>query len=481
MARFLMLSNSMKQILFFLFLSCSLLVNAQKITLKKGGIINAISVKADSTETFALYLPKSFEPSQSFPVIFVFDEQGRGKQVLSVFREAAEKQGYILAASNNINDTLALSKNVLIASRMFSTVYSMLPIKKERSYAAGFAGGARIASLIPTFVKQIKGVISCGSPIANEEILSVKNEFHFIGIAGNTDYNYTAMLTSKKFLDKLKFPNQLLVFEGGHEWPKSNYIENAMEFFTLAAMTKGLEEKDQLFIDTSYKKHLGEVSNLNSSGRSYEAYKFLDNIMRVYRGVKETDSLKETAKALKRSKLFKTQNRNHNNTLFKENFIKGEYVYYLEEDVFHYNYNNLGWWKHQMEELKKYDKSTNRFERDMGKRLKGYLNALIDDNIDVVKAADPIDEEALTFLWMVKTITDAKNATPYLKVISNSAKVEDYGTALFYLEELLRMGYVNKDELYALEHTALLRITPEFNELVAKYLKEARYDVILDE
>ena len=114
----------------------------------------------------------------------------------------------------------------------------------------------------------------------------------------------------------------------------------------------------------------------------------------------------------------------------------------------------------------------------MGRRLKSYLNALIADNIDLVKLGNPVDEEALKFLWMMNTITDAKNPTPYLKVISNSAKVEDYGTALFYLEELLKTGYSDKSELYSLEHTAILRISPEFNKIVAKYLKDARYEVI---
>ena len=131
-----------------------------------------------------------------------------------------------------------------------------------------------------------------------------------------------------------------------------------------------------------------------------------------------------------------------------------------------------------MDELTKYEKSTSIFERQMGKRLKGYLNALIADNIDAVKAGPVVDEEALTFLWMINTISDPNNPVPYLKVIANSSRVEDYGTALFYVEELLKSGYTNKTALYALEHTAILRLTPEFNELVAKYLKEARYDMV---
>jgi hypothetical protein len=46
------------------------------------------------------------------------------------------------------------------------------------------------------------------------------------------------------------------------------------------------------------------------------------------------------------------------------------------------------------------------------------------------------------------------------------------------LEELLKNGFKDKTALYSLEHTALLRITPEFNELVAKYLKEPRYEIM---
>ena len=131
-----------------------------------------------------------------------------------------------------------------------------------------------------------------------------------------------------------------------------------------------------------------------------------------------------------------------------------------------------------MEELAKYEKSGDRFTRQMGRRLKGYLNALIADNIDLIRLQQPVDMEALNFLYMLKTITEPNAFEYYLKVISNSAKVDDYGTALFYLEELLKNGYTDADTLYSLENTALLRITPEFNDLIEKYLKDARYEII---
>ncbi|MEH6514445.1 MAG: alpha/beta hydrolase, partial [Maribacter arcticus] len=131
-----------------------------------------------------------------------------------------------------------------------------------------------------------------------------------------------------------------------------------------------------------------------------------------------------------------------------------------------------------MEDIAKLDKSAVLYERQMSSRLRGYINALISDNIDFISADKEVDLEALNLLYMIKTITDPLEFAPYLKVISTSAKMEDYGTALFYLEELLKNGYANKSELYELENTALFRITPEFNLLVEKYLKDARYEII---
>ena len=113
----------------------------------------------------------------------------------------------------------------------------------------------------------------------------------------------------------------------------------------------------------------------------------------------------------------------------------------------------------------------------MGHRLLGFVNALAEDNIDMVQSDEVLDEDALAFLYMLKTILEPENFDYYLKTVSLSAKNEDFGTSLFYLEEALKKGFKDREKLYGLEGTALLRITPEFNELVAKYLKDSRYDI----
>lgn len=468
----------MKKLFLFLTLTTAFLSSAQNIVLKKGVIIDSIVVKDSISESYSLFLPSSFETSKKWPVVFVYDMQGRGKKVLRMMVTSAESNGYILAASNNVSDSLPLTKNLLISQRMFNHVFDLLPIKHQRVYTAGFSGGARLASVVPTFIKQVKGVINCGSPIANTEVLSSKNFVHFIGIVGVKDFNYHEMIQSKKTLDLKKISNQILVFEGGHQWPPHQYISTALQYLDLVAMRNKIIPSDSVRIESIYKANLTAVNNLVADDKPVLAYKRISDLIEIYRPLRSIDSLKGNRKVIKRSTNYKSKNRSHLGNFTKELFKKDDYDYYLQEDVLTYNYNNLGWWKYQMEELKKNQKSSNELERNMGIRLEGYLNALIEDNIDNIKLNDPIDEEALNILWMLKTITAPYDFLNYFEVISMNAKVEDYGTALFYLEELLKRGFNDTEKLYSLENTALFRITPEFNKLVEKYLKESRYDII---
>ncbi len=468
----------MKHLLTLFALGIAISCPAQQMTLKKGVVIDALPVSVSDTisETFSLYLPKKFEVSETWPILFVFDMDGHAKQAMNLIAAAAEEQGYILAASNNVSDTLPISDNIVIANRMLNAVTGFLPIRNDRVYVGGFSGGGRFSTLVPAFIKGVEGVLLCGATIANTELLTSKNPFHLIGIVGNADYNYPGMLATGDLLNRMKFPNQLLMFEGGHQWPDTEKIGNALEIFTLAAMAKGRIPKDEAFIDAKYNESLTQANIWFTANKPLMANNLLDEMLEIYRPFRDIDAIKDSQKTLKRSKIFRTHNRDQTAILFKESLIKDDYVYYLEEDVLTYNYNNLGWWKYQMEEIEKFLNNPDDLQQQLGKRLKGYVNALVADNIDIIKSGEPVDGEALNFLWMLKTVIDPKDYGSYLKIISYNAKVDDTGTALFYLEELLKNGYTDRAELYDLEHTALLRITPQFNDIVAKYLKESRYD-----
>lgn len=451
---------------------------AQNFSLKKGVVIDDIEIKDANGESFALYLPTSFNLDEKWPIVFVFDQNGNEKKAIQMFAQAAEAQNYIIAASKNIADSLAISENVLVASRMMNFTLSMLPVNSQRIYTAGFSESAKFASVLPVIIKNIKGVVSIGMPIGNSDVLDVKNSFHFIGLVGAEDYNLIEMQLTEKILNSLRFPNELFVYEEGNAPTSLDYIEKSLAVFTLEAMAKGVVEKQDAFIAKNYTETVSLIEGLIKRNKLIAADNLISESLSIYRSLSETTTLKAKQKSLRKDKAYKALKRSEYSYSFKETLLREDYDYAIYEDVLTYNFNNLGWWNYQMQELKKYAASANTLESQMGKRLIGFVNHLVDSNIKELKAEPNIDEEGLSYLWMLKTITNPKEFTSYINVISHAAKIEDYGTALFYLEELLKTGYQDKKELYEIAHTALLRITPEFNLLIEKYLKDARYEVI---
>jgi hypothetical protein len=360
----------------------------------------------------------------------------------------------------------------------------MFPIHKQRIYTAGIGSGAKFAALVPSIIKSVEGVLSCGSAIPYVELLDKKNPFLFIGIVGRSDFNYTEMRDTQKKNSatqnrrRSEFDNYLMTFNGGQEWPDKHYLKKGLEMFTLKAMQKGNIQKDSAYITKIYNIEFSELNNFISKNNMPAAVDLVNEMLLKYKGLVDLTQLKNRKRTLIKDKSYVLQNRKERKYFTKEYFIRSEYSYNLNDDVYSLNYNNLGWWNFQMSEIKKYIASPEPLETEMGNRLLGFLNALIEDNIDLELAQNLVNEEALSFLWMVKTITNPTEFSNYLNIISDSAKHEDFGTALFYLEELLKNGYTNSAELYSLEHTALFRIMPEFNAIVNKYLKGARYDVI---
>lgn len=473
-------------LLFTLIAFCDLfLLQGQDIIIKKGIIQDSIRINDSIPETFAVYLPTSYDPSATWPVIFAMDMQGRGKQLIHMFREVAEKEGYIIAASNNTQDSLSIVQNTLIASRMFNTIYSLFPIHKQRSYTAGFGNGAKFASIIPSVIRPIEGVISIGSGIPYKELIDPKKPFQFVGIVGRSDFNFVDLsdeqnssATTKRYRDQWILNSYLLVFNGETEWPDNSYLERAVEILTLKSMNKKNIPKDSTYIRSIYNRDFSTLNNFVTANDYLGAMYLGNEMLTKFKGLLKLDDLKKRIKLISREKVYTIQNRRQKRIFQKEYFIREDYDYNLNDDVLTLNYNNLGWWNYQMGEIKKYSNSTDPLVKEMGMRLLGYLNALIEDNISFELAQNPVNEEALSYLWMVKTITAPKEFDNYLNIISDSAKYEDFGTALFYLEELLKNGYKDRSTLYSLEHTALLRITPEYNKIIDKYLKDALYDII---
>ncbi len=65
----------------------------------RGKVVEVVEVLQDPTFTYALYLPSSYTTDEKWPVLYVLDPRGRALTALELFRQAAERNGFIVVSS----------------------------------------------------------------------------------------------------------------------------------------------------------------------------------------------------------------------------------------------------------------------------------------------------------------------------------------------------------------------------------------------
>jgi len=464
----------MKYLLFIL-LTFPILVLAQEKIIVAGITNQDFLISESSDETYDLYAPSTYNASRSYPIIVVVDFSRKNTPNNELFLEAAEKEGILLVTSNSLNNKASFSDNILVLERMLRAVKRKVQISKNSIYIAGIGEGARFATVAPLFMKDIKGVLSCGAPMANLEILDANAAYNFVGIVNRNDYNLREMIQSRKILDKYKIYNQLYIYDGVATQPTTNVLVEGMRALKLATSDKQVLKSNENDLNNHYEASLDLANKFLLDQNILLADHYLSEMVRMYEPYREIHTLKKSIKERRKTTIFKTSKRAELTSFLKEDLGKQDYEFYLNEDVKEYNFSNLGWWKYQMEALDILAKSSILLERQRASRLRGYLYALVSDTIDSSWSSSTPDKEALSFMYMLRTIISPEIYTNYLAIISLNASMNDHDTALYYLEELLKSGYINRKQLYDLEHTALLKITPEYNDLIDAYLDNARY------
>ena len=464
----------MKYIYLLLFVFSFQIVFAQEISLRKGTVTDNLLVNDSLSETFAIYLPRNYSNEKSWPVFFVFDPEGRGKSVAQLFRQPGEEQGYVIVASNKINSKDSLLNNLKAGTRLMSRVFNLFSVDKNRIYTAGLAEGAEVSSAIPAVYNNIQGVLAVGDIWLNADPLKKDEKFSILGLVGARDFRLYKMKESIRFLGKKGNNASLYKFDGTHQWPDSNIISNALGDFTLQAISKGLIPRDLTLVESLYQKEIEAAEALRRSLQLFKSYELLDKMKDKYALFDKKDDLKDRQKNLRHENFFKEQRREYSRAAIKETELKEQYAYFFNEDVLTSNFENLGWWNQQIKELKAFQQSKSRAGAEMAYRLEGLLQFLAKTTFqELSESKAHIDR--LIFAAILQTIFDRENPEGYRSIISLSAGDGDYETALLYLEDLLKTGYEELDPLYNIPGTLDLKLSPEYNALIKKYLGKSRF------
>ena len=255
-----------------------------------GQLLERISCNADASQSYALYLPSSYDPARAWPVLYCFDPRARGARAISCFQEGAEKFGYILVGLNNSRNGPWEANRSAIEAVLRDT-HSRFSINRARLYTAGMSGGARVATRLG-LAGLTAGVVACSGGFPTQET-PPKLPFVFFGTAGIDDCNYDEMRRIDDDLDRASAVHRVEIFNGGHEWLPVTLGTRAIEWLELQAMRRGLRPRDEALIDAIFEARVAAIPTAVP-----EAWMEVKSLLADFQGLRPVADLEKQMAAL---------------------------------------------------------------------------------------------------------------------------------------------------------------------------------------
>ncbi|HTB05316.1 MAG TPA: hypothetical protein VK806_00085, partial [Bacteroidia bacterium] len=239
--------------------------------LDKGVIIDSVQCVENLSQKYAVYVPYNYSPAKKWPVIYFFDPHGVGNLPLIVYKNLAEKYGFIIAGTYGSKNGMAWSESEKAANAFMDDLSQRLSIDKDRVYTFGFSGGARVACSVALYDGSIAGVAACGGGFP-QNAPSINQSFACILFVGDRDFNYVELKQLDKQLDATPLPHQLETFHGKHQWPPAPIAESAFQWFDLCAMRTATLPKNDSIIKSVEQGFLHEIDKWKNAKNDVQLY-----------------------------------------------------------------------------------------------------------------------------------------------------------------------------------------------------------------
>jgi dienelactone hydrolase len=288
--------------------------------LAKGAVIPKVVTLADSQQSYALFLPSTYTPSRIWPIIYAFDPMARGVIPTKLLKDAAEKYGYIVAGSNNAKNG-PIGPQTEAAQAMWKDTHQRFAINEDRIYMTGFSGGARLATGLALQCKCVVGVFGHGAGFPARVPPSRQNQFLFFGAVGDADFNYPEMVELSKQLDGAGFTSRIRHFDGPHQWAPPEVAMEAIEWFELHAMKKGLRPADQEFISVQFQEASKQAKQLEAAADTIGAYDAYNKLVQDFQGLKETKEFADKTAEIGKSKVYRDAQKREQNEIKRQDAL----------------------------------------------------------------------------------------------------------------------------------------------------------------
>ncbi|MFB3906805.1 MAG: hypothetical protein ACE15D_00225 [Candidatus Eisenbacteria bacterium] len=253
---------------------------------------------ADSSLTYALFLPSTYTPDRRWPILYCFDPARDGLRPLRLFERAAERLGFLIASTNDFDSSDSSPERIgAILAGVWNDTQSRLSIDPDRVYAAGFSGGGRICWSFDRVTPGIDfaGILETGAGLpADEQTDDLAPGFCFIGVEGRSDFNYYEMRALEQALSRSAVCHRMLYFDGGHQWPPEEDCAWALTWLALRSKRAGRPPiaRDDSWIDDLLTTERERARRLLATDRPLEALASLRQTCDDFDGLRDVSDLR---------------------------------------------------------------------------------------------------------------------------------------------------------------------------------------------
>jgi len=192
-----------------------------------GVVIQSVPVNHAPSDSFSIYLPKTFDSSNKTPLMVFFDPHGESLKVLNLYKDLANKYGYIIACSKTAFNSLPQAQGIASANNLLADFKKRYRLDESRIILSGFSGAAKIAIEVGCTNSDVDGIVYSGSVT---QWSNLNHPVCFLGIAGKADMNYTDLVSFHQSQNLVNEPHYMIEWNGKHEWANAETFENAFLF-----------------------------------------------------------------------------------------------------------------------------------------------------------------------------------------------------------------------------------------------------------
>lgn len=405
-------------------------VSATIINFNPGSVYKSVNCDNNTTFSYALYLPKNYNDSSLFPVVYFFDSHGDGLLPVEKYRNIADEFNLIICCSNDSKNGLNANEINQISYQFIHDIKKRFRVNPKQQFTAGFSGGARVSVQIADINKEIIGVMGFGAGLPNSDFIS-HMDFNYFFAAGKKDFNFNELYNLNNDLNAKGSKHLFSTFDGKHEWPDTNTVKMGIYYMLLKSNSNPTESLLASY-ENFEEENLKAAKNKNDIVTQQEIYErkaiTLDKVANTLNDKKMASTLKSTSQ-------YTLYTQNLQKTLLKEAESKAVFSEQLAN-------GSTEWWNSEIEKLMEGEKNAvNEEFRNGCSRLIGYLglaayiyanNALKNNQLDDLQR----------FLFIYEKLEPTNPEVYYLKAIFY-VRQNNHNLALLSLEEAIKNGFTD--------------------------------------